>query len=65
MCKGSDWKSNWIVPTRWSGVTEPPLLMGTQIYFKSIRGLVSGQILKALVLTSKTKKRSSKSDYYY
>ena len=24
--KGSDWKSNWIVPTRWSWITEPPLV---------------------------------------
>ena len=26
MLKGSDWKSNWIVPTRWSWITEPPLV---------------------------------------
>ncbi len=24
--KGSDWKSNWIVPTSWSWITEPPLV---------------------------------------
>ncbi len=24
--KGSDWKSNWIVPTHWSWIPEPPLV---------------------------------------
>ena len=37
---------------------------GTVGYFISARGVVSGQILIALTFTRKTKKRSSKSDYY-
>ncbi len=43
----------------------PLLLVGGAVgYFIAARGLVSGQILIALDVTRKTKKRSSKSEYY-
>ncbi len=41
-----------------------PWLGGPMRYFISVRLVVSGLILIALVLTKKIKKRSSKSDYY-
>ncbi len=40
------------------------MIGGTVRYFINVIDVFSGQILIALAVTRKTKKRSSKSDYY-
>ncbi len=71
LLKFSRWMMNWdrrkVKIESWTTVIMVirgrPLIGGTVRYSIAARDVVSGQILIALVVTKRTKKRSSKSDY--